>query len=100
MPVARGGNTIDFRAMLLKRQSELKSKGVEMYIAEAGAQNSLANAQAVHVSGTNLSLIQPSAKIKGFDAEMGVVSNADAKSLWKDLGSIDNKTLLSKLLGE
>lgn len=100
MPVARGGNTVDFRAMLLKRQSELKSKGVEMYIAEAGAQNSLANAQAVHVSGTNLSLIQPSAKIKGFDAEMGVVSNADARSLWKDLGSIDNKTLLSKLLGE
>ena len=100
MPVPRGGMTVDFRAMLLKRQMELKAKGVEMYIADSGAQNSLANVQAVQVKGSNLSLVQPSSKIKGFDAEMGIVSGDDSRSIWNSLGSVDNKTLLNKLLGE
>jgi hypothetical protein len=36
-PVPKGGQPMDFRAMLLSRQAELKAKGVELYIAEEGA---------------------------------------------------------------
>lgn len=36
IPIPKGGQAVDFRAMLLSRQAELKAKGVELYIAEEG----------------------------------------------------------------
>ena len=37
LPIPRGGQTVDFRAMLMNRQAELRTKGVELYVAEEGA---------------------------------------------------------------
>lgn len=100
LPVPKGGQPVDFRAMLMSRQAELKAKGVELYIAEEGAQNSLANVPVEHIKGTNVSLVRPSNNISAFDAEMGLKSHS-SKDTWKMMGSTtDSTNLLKKLIGE
>lgn len=84
----------------MSRQAELKAKGVELYIAEEGAQNSLANVPVEHIKGTNVSLIRPSNNISAFDAEMGLKSHY-SKDTWKMMGSTtDSTNFLKKLIGE
>lgn len=100
LPIPKGGQAVDFRAMLLSRQSELKAKGVELYIAEEGAQNSLANVPIEHIKGTNVTLIRPSNNIQAFDAEMGLKAHS-SKDAWKMMGSTtDSTNFLKKLIGE
>ena len=72
LPIPKGGQAVDFRAMLMNRQAELRSKGVELYIAEEGAQNSLANGPIEAIKGTNVSIVRPSHNIGAFDAGTGI----------------------------
>ena len=100
LPVPKGGQAVDFRAMLMGKQAEFKAKGVELYIAEEGAQYSLANVPVEHIKGTNVSLIRPSNNIGAFDAEMGVKSHS-SQDAWKIMGSTtDSTNFLKKLIGE
>ena len=100
LPIPKGGQAVDFRAMLLGRQAELKAKGVELYIAEEGAQNSLANVPIEHIKGTNVTLIRPSNNIQAFDAEMGLKAHS-SKDAWKKMGSTtDSTNFLKQLIGE
>lgn len=99
-PIPNGGQAVDFRAMLMGRQAELKAKGVELYIAEEGAQNSLANVPVEQIKGTNVSLVRPSNKIGAFDAEMGIKSHS-SNDAWKKMGSTtDSTNFLKQLIGE
>jgi hypothetical protein len=100
LPVPKGGQAVDFRAMLLKRQAELKAKGLELYVAEEGAQNSFASVPVESVKGTNVSLIKPSNNVSAFNVDVGIKprSNMDA---WKSMGSTTNSTnFLKTLIGE
>ena len=99
LPIPKGGQAVDFRAMLLRRE-ELKVKGVEVYVAEDGAQKSFANIPVEAVKGTNVSLIRPSSNISAFDAESGLTPRSNS-NVWKSMGSTTNSTnFLKKLIGE
>ena len=100
MPIPPGGQTIDFRAMLLKRQVELREKGVELYIASEGAQNSLATVPIQRIKGTNVTLIHPSESIKGFDAESGISGQSMMETILNNLGKMDSNAFIRKITGE
>lgn len=100
LPIPPGGQAVDFRAMLLKRQAELKAKGVELYVAEEGAQNSFATVPVEAVKGTNVSLVRPSNNISAFNADVGIAPKSN-KDAWKNMGSrMDNSNFLKTLIGE
>ena len=98
-PIPSGGQVIDFRAMLLQRQAELKEKGVEMYVAEDGAQNSLANTPTEYLKGSNVALVHPSKGVSAFDMGKGIGS-APTADAWKLMGRVDSQTFLKKIVGE
>lgn len=100
VPIPSGGQAVDFRAMLLKRQIELAQKGVQLYIAESGTQNSLANVPIETIKGTNVTLVRPSSAVKAFDPETGVGGSFYDKGLWSKMGTMDSQTFLRKLIGE
>lgn len=92
---------IDFRAAVLKRQAELREKGVVYHVADVGEQNSLATLPVESVKGTGVSLVPPSEEAVAFDVEKGIAAEPDTpESVWGLMGTIDNKTLLRKILGE
>lgn len=98
LPVPPGGNTVDFRSAILKRQEELKAKGVTFTYGSGQASASLAGVPG-GIQATNGYLVQPSNKATAFS---GDVSPADhsIKGLWKDMGKYDPKTFFNKLTGE
>lgn len=98
-PIPRGGEAVDFRAMLLERRAELKIKGVELNIKEEGVQNSLSNQHVVNIKGENVSLVHPNNKVPAFDIEKGVTPEAKPNP-WDNLGKYDSETFLKKLIGE
>lgn len=100
LPVPPGGQVIDFRAMLLKRQTELREKGVELYIAGEGAQNSLATVPIQKIKGTNVTLIHPSESIKGFDVESGINKESMMSEILNSMGKMDSNSFIRKITGE
>lgn len=99
LPIPPGGQTVDFRAMFLQRRAELATKGVEVYIAEDGTQNSLATVPIQAVKGTNVTLIHPPTGITAFDAESGIRGHSmkDALGL---MGTMNANDFIKKLIGE
>lgn len=91
------GNIVDFRAMVFARQAELKQKGVDVYYAESEV-NSLASlTPQMQVNKSNVSLIYPSEKIKGFD---GHVTDKPASEDYLHYFGMSPGNFLKKIVGE
>ena len=99
VPIPNGGQAVDFRAMLLQRQAELREKGVELYIAGEGAQRSLATVPIEIIRGTNVTLVHPSTAIKGFDAETGV-KGASIFDMIDKMGTMNSNDFMKTMIGE
>lgn len=99
LPIPPGGQTVDFRAMFLQRRAELAQKGVEVYIAESEAQNSLATVPIQSIKGTNVTLIHPPAGISAFDAESGIRGHSMKDALTK-MGTMNSNDFIKSLIGE
>lgn len=98
MPVPPGGNNVDFRSAILKRQDELKAKGVTFTYGSGQASASLAGVPG-SIQVNNGYLVQPSTKATAFEGNVAPADNS-IKGLWKDMGKYDPKTFFNKLRGE
>lgn len=98
LPVPPGGNTVDFRSAILKRQEELKAKGVTFTYGTGQASASLAGVPG-SIQANNGYLVQPSTKATAFEGNVAPADNS-IKGLWKDMGKYDPKTFFNKLRGE
>ena len=98
MPVPPGGNNVDFRSAILKRQEELKAKGVTFTYGSGQPSASLAGVPG-SIQANNGYLVQPTTKATAFDGEVAPAEHS-IKGLWKDMGKYDPKTFFNKLTGE
>lgn len=94
MPVPPGGNVVDFRSAIIKRQEELKAKGVTYTYGQSAS--SLAQVPGT-IQATNGMIVQPSS-VKAFNVD--APKGTTMQDLWKDMGKYDPKTFFNKLKGE
>lgn len=98
MPIPPGGNNVDFRSAILKRQEELKAKGVTFSYGSGQPAASLAGVPG-SIQVSNGYLVQPSSKATAFSGDVPPAEHS-IKGMWKDMGKYDPKTFFNKLIGE
>lgn len=96
-PEPPGGNAMDLRSAVQKRQEELKAKGINYSVAPSNSTSLAGQTGGVSIVSPNLRAVNPS-NIGAFNGDIGT-SNA-YKDSWKSMGQVDPKTFLRQIIGE
>lgn len=88
---------VDFKAMVFARQAELKQKGVDVHYADSEVISLATLTPAMQTNKSNVSLIYPSEKVKGFD---GHVTDKPSTEDYLQYFGTSPENFLKKLVGE